>query len=137
MPENKETPPEWVRVTLRMTPQQWDLLRNAAESAGMSMSAYVLHGACQAAEQLLLDQQPGASSMHVEALPTFTRPARQRWESIPAHMRQRLLSNVWCGHCGHEVTITDISGTMKGRDLLLVGRCADCHREVARAIEGA
>ena len=75
--------------------------------------------------------------MTIESLPTFTKPARQRWESIPAHMRQRLLANVWCGHCGHEVTITDISGTMKGRDLLLVGRCADCHREVARAIEGA
>jgi len=52
-------------------------------------------------------------------------------------VRQRLLSNVWCGHCGHEVAITDISGTLKGRDLLLVGRCADCRSEVARVIEGA
>jgi hypothetical protein len=77
------------------------------------------------------------STVGVESLPTFTKPARQRWESIPAHVRQRLLSNVWCGHCGHEVAISEFSGTMKGRDLLLVGRCADCRSEVARVIEGA
>ena len=35
--------------------------------------------------------------MAIESLPTFTKPARQRWESIPADIRQRLLSNVWCG----------------------------------------
>ncbi len=93
--------------------------------------------ACQAAEQSPNEQQLGASSSPVESLPTLTRAGRQRWESIPAHVRQRLLSNVWCGHCGHEVTITDFSGTMKGRDLLLVGRCADCRSEVARVIEGA
>lgn len=73
----------------------------------------------------------------MESLPNFTKPARQRWESIPAQVRKRLLTNVWCGHCVHEVAITDISGTVKGRDLLLVGRCADCRSEVARAIEGA
>ena len=75
--------------------------------------------------------------MGVESLPEFTRPARRRWESIPAHIRQRLLSNVWSSQCGHEVTTTDISGTMKGRDLLLVGSCAACRGEVARVIEGA
>jgi hypothetical protein len=32
--------------------------------------------------------------MAVESLPNFTRPARQRWESIPAEIRQRLLTNV-------------------------------------------
>ena len=30
--------------------------------------------------------------MAIESLPTFTKPARQRWESIPADIRQRLLS---------------------------------------------
>ena len=30
--------------------------------------------------------------MAVENLPDFTRPARQRWESIPADIRQRLLA---------------------------------------------
>ncbi len=137
MEEKNEASPDWVRITLRMTPQQRDLLRRAADVAGMPVSAFVLQSACQAAEQLPIEQQPGASSSGVESLPTFTKPARQRWDSIPAHVRQRLLSNVWCGHCGHEVAITDIFGTMKGRDLLLVGRCADCRSEVARVIEGA
>ena len=136
MAEKNEASPDWIRIALRMTPQQRDLLRRAADVAGMPVSAFVLRSACQAAEQLPIEQQPGASSSGVESLPTFTKPAHQRWESIPAHVRQRLLSNVRCGHCRHEVTITDISGTMKGRDLLLVGRCSDCRGEVARVIEG-
>ncbi len=47
--------------------------------------------------------------MSNESLPTFTKPARQRWESIPADIRQRLLSNVSCGHCSHETTITNFA----------------------------
>ena len=70
--------------------------------------------------------------MNIESLPTFTRPARQRWESIPADIRQRLLTNVWCGQCRHEVTITNFSGTIKGGNLLLVGKCAECRGDVAR-----
>ena len=137
MKEEIETSPEWVRVTVRMTPQQRALLRRAAEVAGMPVGAFVLDGACQAAEQLLLDLQPWVSSTDVEALPIFTKPARQRWESIPADIRQRLLSNVWCGQCRHETTITNFSGTIKGGDLLLVGKCAECHGDVARVIEGS
>ena len=75
--------------------------------------------------------------MTIESLPTFTRPARQRWGSIPADIRRRLLSNVWCGHCRHETTITDFSGSIKGGDLLLVGKCIECLGDVARVIEGA
>jgi len=73
----------------------------------------------------------------IESLPTFTKPARQRWESIPADIRQRMLSNVWCGHGRHETTITRFSGTIKGGDLLLMGKCAECHGDVARLIEGS
>jgi uncharacterized CHY-type Zn-finger protein len=51
--------------------------------------------------------------MTIESLPNFTRLARQRWESIPADIRQRLLANVWCGQCRHEVTITNFTGTIK------------------------
>jgi len=36
--------------------------------------------------------------MGVESLPDFTQSARKRWESIPANIRQRLLTNVWCAH---------------------------------------
>lgn len=73
--------------------------------------------------------------MGVESFPDFTPPARKRWDSIPADSRQRLLSNVWCGHCRHETTIINFSGTIKGGDLLLVGKCAECGDDVARVIE--
>lgn len=75
--------------------------------------------------------------MAIESLPTFTQPARQRWETIPVDIRQRLLSNVWCGLCRHETTITNVNGAIKGGDLLLVGKCAECHGDVARVIEGS
>ena len=54
--------------------------------------------------------------MAIESLPTFTKPARarQRWESIPADIRPRLLSNVWCRQCRHETRITNFSGTIRG-----------------------
>jgi len=74
--------------------------------------------------------------MTVESLPNFTRLARQRWESIPADIRQRLLANVWCGQCRHEVTITDFGGAIKGGDLLLVGKFTEYHGDVAWVIEG-
>lgn len=37
------------------------------------------------------------STVVVESFPSFTQPAGQRWECIPADIRQRLLSKVWCG----------------------------------------
>ena len=77
------------------------------------------------------------STVGVESFPSFTKPARQRWESIPADIRQRLLSNVWCSQCRHETTITNFSSTIKEWGLLLVGTCAECHRDVARVIEGS
>jgi len=53
-------------------------------------------------------------------------------------VRKRLLSNVWCDRCSHEATITNfISGTIKGGDLLLVGKCAERHGNVDGVIEGA
>ncbi len=77
------------------------------------------------------------SATGVAALSSFTNPARRRWGSIPATVRQRLLSNVWCGQCRHETTITNFNGTIKGGDLLLVGKCVECHGDVARLIEGS
>lgn len=57
-------------------------------------------------------------------------------EFIPADIRQRLLSNVWCGRCRRETAITSFTGTIKGGDLLLVGKCGECRGDVARVIEG-
>ncbi len=76
-------------------------------------------------------------TMGIESLTDFSPAARQRWDSIPADIRQRLLANVWCGHCRHEVTIASFSGAIKGNNLLLVGKCAECNGDVARVIEDA
>ncbi len=75
------------------------------------------------------------SAAGVESFPSFTKPARERWQSIPADLRQRLLSNVWCGQCGNETAITHFSGTISDGNLLLEGACAECRGEVARVIE--
>ncbi|AUN94645.1 hypothetical protein C0099_06660 [Pseudazoarcus pumilus] len=73
--------------------------------------------------------------MAVESLPNFTPMARRHWTSIPAGVRQKLLSNVWCGECRAEVTITEFRGRVDQGDLLLEGKCSECGAEVARVIE--
>lgn len=56
MAERNGASPDWVRITLRMTHQQRDLLRRAADVASMPVSAFVLRSACEAAEQLPIEQ---------------------------------------------------------------------------------
>ncbi len=73
--------------------------------------------------------------MPIESIPKFTPPAAKLWDAIPTDTRKRLLSNVWCGKCRHDVTITNFSGAVKGGDLLLVGKCAECRGDLARLIE--
>jgi len=73
--------------------------------------------------------------MPIESIPQFTDPAAKLWDGIPTDIRKRLLSNVWCGKYRHETTITNYSGTVKARDLLLVGKCSVCHGDVARLVE--
>jgi hypothetical protein len=70
-----------------------------------------------------------------ESIPKFTAPAAKLWATIPSHSKKLLLSNVWCGKCRHEVTVTNFSGAVKAGDLLLVGLCSECHGDVARVIE--
>lgn len=73
--------------------------------------------------------------MTVESLPKFTTPAANLWATIPRETQKLLLSNVWCGKCRHEVTISNFSGAVQGGDLLLVGVCSECRADVARVIE--
>jgi hypothetical protein len=75
--------------------------------------------------------------MTVETLPKFTPPAAKLYAAIPADIRKQLLSNVWCGVCRHEVTISNFSGAVRSGDLLLVGKCSECYGDVARVIESA
>jgi hypothetical protein len=71
----------------------------------------------------------------VESLPDFTAPAAKLWATIPAATKKLLLANVYCGNCRGAVTITNFSGVVRGGDLLLVGKCAECHGDVARVVE--
>ena len=73
--------------------------------------------------------------MSIESIPKFTAPAAKLWASIPSNSKKKLLSNVWCWKCRHEVTITNFSGVVKAGDLLLVGLCSECHSDVARVVE--
>lgn len=73
--------------------------------------------------------------MSVESIPEFSAPAAKLWAAIPTQTKKLLLSNVWCGKCRHEVTLTNFSGAVKAGDLLLVGLCSECRGDVARVIE--
>ena len=125
------------RIDLKMTPEQKQLLQLAAKASNMSLSAFVLNSASKAAELLLESTPTPTVASKVSRLPTFTKPARDRWEALPAAFRQRLLSNVWCGSCRQETTIKNFSGTMKSGDLLLSGECVKCQGKVARLIESS
>jgi len=74
--------------------------------------------------------------MSTEPLSNFTEPAAKFWAEITPDIQKRLLTNVWCAACHHEVTITNFTGVIKGGNLLLVGKCAECHCDVARVVEG-
>lgn len=59
-----------------------------------------------------------------------------RAESIPtAKLSYGDLSNIWCGKCRDEVTITNFTCAVRGGDLLLVGKCSICQGDVARVVE--
>lgn len=45
-----------IRIQLRVTPEQRELLRRAAQVTGTSMSTFVLNSACRVAEQMLANQ---------------------------------------------------------------------------------
>jgi len=73
--------------------------------------------------------------MPIESSTPFTPRAAELWANIPADVKKRLLSNVWCSHCRREVTIRNFTGAVKAGDLLLVGTCSDCRGDVARVVE--
>jgi hypothetical protein len=68
--------------------------------------------------------------------PAFTPAAQILWDAIPLHFRERILQNVWCPHCGAMTTMTDVTGEVHGRSLVLRGTCVTCRGKVARVLEG-
>jgi hypothetical protein len=75
--------------------------------------------------------------MTLESIPNFTEPAAKLWKAIPADIKKLLLANVWCGQCSDATIITNFTGVVRKGDLLLVGKCARCHGDVARLIESS
>ena len=69
--------------------------------------------------------------------PSFTPPAQLLWDAIPPHFQARVLQNVWCTHCSDMTTMTDVTGEVHGKSLVLRGTCVNCRGKVARVLEGA
>jgi hypothetical protein len=69
--------------------------------------------------------------------PAFTPTAQILWDAIPQHFQEQVLHNVWCPHCSDMTTMTDFTGEVHGRSLVLGGTCMTCRGKVARVLEGA
>jgi hypothetical protein len=69
--------------------------------------------------------------------PSFTLAAQILWDAIPSHFQERVLQNVSCPRCGDMTIMTDFTGEVHGRSLVLQGRCVTCRGKVARVLEGA
>ena len=86
----------------------------------------------------------GATSISINSAPlSLSGSVKLRYEKClevwgnAKDIRKKLLTNVWCAACHHEVTITNFTGVINSGDLLLVGKCAECHCDVARVVKGA
>ena len=67
----------------------------------------------------------------------FTPAAQKLWDAIPQHFQEQVLHNVWCPHCSDMTTMTDFTGEVHGKSLVLRGTCVTCRGRVARVMEGA
>jgi len=65
----------------------------------------------------------------------FTPQARRRWEKIPEWAKKKILDNVFCGRCHGPVTIILETAEMKGKDLVLLGKCQHCGKDICRVVE--
>jgi hypothetical protein len=68
--------------------------------------------------------------------PSFTPAAQILWDAIPQHFQERILHNVSCPHCQDMTTMTDFTGEVHGKSLVLRGTCVKCRGKVARVLEG-
>ena len=58
------------------------------------------------------------------------------WMELPADIRSKILSNVWCSDCRTAVTICDYNADFDGGVVVLRGFCGTCGHKVARVLEG-
>ncbi|MDR7523751.1 MAG: hypothetical protein QN168_14990 [Armatimonadota bacterium] len=61
----------------------------------------------------------------------------QLWEAIEPVVRQRILSNVWCGECGMAVSVVEWTVRARGDSLIVTGKCKRCRSKVRRFVENA
>jgi len=66
----------------------------------------------------------------------MAKEALKIWMELPADIRSKILSNVWCGQCMTAVTICDYSAGFDGGVVVLRGFCGTCGHKVARVLEG-
>ena len=69
--------------------------------------------------------------------PPFTPAAQILWDVISPHFQERVLHNASCPHYDDMTTMTEFTGEVHGRSLVLRGRCVTCRGKVARVLEGA
>lgn len=67
----------------------------------------------------------------------MAKEALKIWMELPADIRSKILSNVWCGQCMTAVTICDYSTDFDGGVVVLRGFCGTCGHKVARVLEGS
>jgi len=65
----------------------------------------------------------------------FSPAAQPLWDSISTTGQERILDNVWCGHCGSARRIIDFAGVSEDGDIRLQGFCATCGHAIVRIIE--
>lgn len=65
----------------------------------------------------------------------FTPEAEVLWAIVPKHIRNKILTNVFCSRCLNAVTIVDFTGREKNGDVILEGKCEKCGQEVSRTVE--
>ena len=66
----------------------------------------------------------------------MAKEALKKWMELPANIRSKILSTVWCGQCRTAVTICDYSTDFDGGVVVLRGFCGTCGHKVARVLEG-
>lgn len=67
---------------------------------------------------------------------SMVKEALKIWLDLPADVRGKILSNVWCPDCSTAVTICDYSVDLDGGVVVLRGFCGTCGHKVARVLEG-
>ena len=90
----------------------------------------------RSAGQLYVKRIVSMVPMGNEQLHGFSWQAAKFWNAMSTDTREKILTNVYCGHCRGETSIVNFTGSLKGGDPVLNGSCAKCGQKVARLVEG-